>query len=97
MTVKNINDALERCLKGKDSYAGLVHSLFQLECSDDLIKAILVGALGEHLKDRVAPLIAMVRAYDDLSPAEQIDMLYSIVEQQDALAQSDARNTKITA
>lgn len=97
MTAKKINDALKRCLDGKDNYAGLVHNLFELECSDELIKAIIVGALGEHLKDRIAPLIAMVRAYESLSSSEQMDMLYSIVEKQDARAQSDKQNTKITA
>lgn len=95
MTVKMINDALEQCIRNKGNPAGLVHSLYELDCSDTLITAIVVGALGEKHKDRVAPLIAMVRAYENLSSSEQVDMLYSIVEKQDMRAQTTMRATKI--
>ena len=97
MTVREMNHALENCLKSKGNYAGLVHSLYQLECSDGLIEAIVVGAMGEAVRNRVAPLIAMVRAYEHLSPSEQIDMLYSIVEKQDAESLSDTRDERLTA
>ncbi|WP_375255645.1 hypothetical protein [Yoonia sp.] len=97
MSVKEINRVLETCLKDKGSYVGLVHSLFELGCSDQLIKAIVVGAMGQGLKDRVQPLIDMVRTYESLSSSEQIDLLYSIVEKRDAQAQSEALDKKMSA
>ncbi len=97
MTVKEINHALHSCMKGKGSYAGLVHQLYKLECSDDLIKVIIVGAFGEALRDRVSPLIAMVRAYEDLSSSEQIDLLYSIVNDQDEHPQGNSIKKMATA
>ncbi|HEV8033195.1 hypothetical protein [Yoonia sp.] len=97
MTVKEINHALESCLNSKSNYAGLVHNLYELECSDELIEAIVVGALGETVRSRIAPLITMVRAYEDLTSSEQIDMLYSIVDKQDARSQGDALNKRLTA
>lgn len=90
MTIKEINYALHSFKNGKGNYAGLVHKLYKLECSDELIKAIVVGAFGEKLEDRVLPLIAMVRAYEHLSSSEQIDLLYSIVNDQDGDLESDA-------
>lgn len=97
MTVKEINHALQSCTNGKGNYAGLVHQLYQLECSDDLIKAIVVGAFGEALRERISPLIAMVRAYEDLSSSEQIDLLYSIVNEQDAHPQNDTLKQRAIA
>ena len=83
MTVQKVNRALENCLKNQGSCAALVHSLYTLECSDTLITAIVGGAFGETAKERVKPLLDMVRAYENLSSSEQIDMLYSIVDKQD--------------
>ena len=97
MTVRDINHALENCLQSKGNYAGLVHSLYELECSDGLIEAIVVGAMGEAVRNRIAPLIAMVRAYEHLSPSEQIDMLYSIVEKQDAASLGQTHEERLTA
>ena len=89
MVVQDINDALDKCLNRKGNYAELVHELYELECSDDLIEVIIVGAMGEGLRDRIAPLINTVRAYQNLTSSEQIDLLYSFVEKQDALSQKD--------
>jgi hypothetical protein len=89
MTISEINHALESCIKGNSSYPGLVHSLFSLGCSEDLIKVIIAGALGESKRDRVGPLVAMLTAYQNLSSTEQVDMLYSIVNEQDANIQND--------
>lgn len=97
MTVNDMNAALDDALDGKGSSAGLVHSLFTLGCSDALIKAIVVGALGEAAHKRIDPLVAMVRAYENLTPEEQIDMLYSIVEKQDQLAKSEALDKRLSA
>lgn len=97
MTVKEMNHALHSCMSGKGNHAGLVHQLYKLDCSDDLITAIVVGACGEALRDRVAPLIALVRAYENLTSSEQIDLLYSIVNEQDADPQSDNLEKRATA
>ena len=94
MIVQEINDALKKCLNSKGNYAELVHALYELECSDDLIKVIVVGALGEGMRDRVDPVIETVRAYQNLTPAEQIDLLYSFVDKQDALSQGDSDNDR---
>ncbi|MFA8441919.1 hypothetical protein [Yoonia sp.] len=97
MTVQEINRALENCISSKGNYAEMVHSLFELGCSDELIKVIVVGALGEDLKDRVDPIITMVRAYEDLSAPEQIDILYSIVNRQDGYTQNDVLKQRSSA
>lgn len=97
MSVRDINQALDHCLANQNSAAGLVHSLFALGCSDALIKAVVVGALGESTRKRVGPLLNMVRAYEDLGPEEQIDMLYSIVEKQDKLAKADTLEKRLSA
>ncbi len=97
MTVKEINHALVSRLKREGDYAGLVHDLFELDCSDELITAIVTGSLGEAVRDRVAPIIAMVRAYENLSSSEQIDTLYSIIEKQDSHDQNNALKKKMTA
>jgi hypothetical protein len=90
MTVQKISDALENCISGKGNYSELVHNLMELGCSDELITAIVVGSLGENLRDRVAPLIAMVRSYENLSSSEQIDLLYSLINGHDDHMQIDA-------
>jgi hypothetical protein len=95
MTVKLLNDALEQSLRKKDSYTGLVHTLSDLECSDQLIKTIVVGAFGERVRNRIDPLLAMVRSYEGLSSTEQVDILYSIVQKQDARAEANKQTTKI--
>jgi len=95
MTAKLINEALEKGLQNEGNYAALVHSLIELECSDALIKAIIVGGMGVHLKDRVAPLITVIRAYENLSAAEQMDVLYSIVDKQETRAEVNREDTKI--
>jgi hypothetical protein len=94
MIVQDINHALEKCLNSKGNYAELVHALYELECSDDLIKVIVVGALGEGLRDRVGPVVETVRAYQNLTPTEQIDLLYSFVDKQDALSQNDSSDDR---
>jgi hypothetical protein len=97
MTVQKISDALENCISGNSNYSELVHNLMELECSDELITAIVVGSLGETLRDRVAPLIAMVRSYESLSSSEQIDLLYSLINGHDDHMQIDALKKRTTA
>ncbi|SIT74744.1 hypothetical protein SAMN05421665_0100 [Yoonia rosea] len=97
MTVKEINQAFESCLTSKSNYAALVYNLYELECSDKLIEAIVVGALGETVRSRIVPLLTMVRAYENLTSSEQIDMLYAIVDKQDTPAQDDTLDKRLTA
>ena len=97
MTVKEINHALESYLNSKGNYAGLVHNLFELECSDELITAIVAGTLGESTRDRVAPLIAMIRSYEKLSSSEQVDILFSIIDKQDTQTQNSTFNKSMSA
>ncbi len=97
MTVQEINRLLEECISSKGSYAEMVHNLFELGCSDELIKVIISGAMGENLKDRVDPIVAMLRAYEDLSASEQIDILYSIVNRQDGHMHNDVLKQRTTA
>ena len=84
MSVEQVNLAFENSLKNQGTYAALVHALYKLGCSDAVIKCLIVGAFGEIVKDRVDPLIMMVRAYESLTTDEQIDILYSIVDKQDS-------------
>lgn len=84
MSVQAINRALDRFESRKLNYVELIHELIDKDCSDDLIKAILVGAAGESVKDRVAPITAILRGYENLSASEQIDVLYSVVNRQEA-------------
>lgn len=96
MTVERINRALERCLNRKSNYAELVHELIDLDCSDPLIEAIIVGAMGEAVRGRIEPIINVLRGYDDLSSTDQIDVLYSIVNRQEINTQAQpARKKKI--
>jgi hypothetical protein len=91
MSSKNVKPALE------SNYPRLIHDLVALKCSDDMIKAIVVGAFGTEVRNRVAPIIAMVRAYENLSQTEKIDMLLSFVERQDFELQNESMHKKLTA
>ncbi len=74
----------------QNNYASLVYDLAKLECSDEQIRRIVVGAFGTAVRDRIAPLLAMVRSYEELSSTEKVDILYSFVERQEDLSQDDA-------
>jgi len=89
MSVQAINRALDRFQNRKSNYVELVHDLIDIGGSDDLIQAVLIGAAGDNIKDRIAPIVSILRGYESLSASEQIDVLYSVVNRQEAAGRGE--------
>jgi hypothetical protein len=89
MSIQAINRALESFQSRNANYVELVHDLVEIGCSDALIQAVLVGAAGDSIKTRIAPITAILRGYESLSAAEQIDVLYSVVNRQEAATRNE--------